>query len=341
MRVTTTHTVAALVSLYALVLFGCKNKPVESAIHTPVHTVRMIAFGDINLGRTVGKKILHEGSGFPFKYFPVLSDSFDIVFANLESQLSFQNGETELPKHNLIFTGPPQGAKSLADAGFTIVSTANNHAFDYGMQALEETIDNLSSNNIFCVGTTKNSKYLYEPLCYEVNGIRFAFFAVTDIMNFRTRWHGHIARADTSKLFPKIREAKKSVDVVVLSYHGGIEYDEQPSSKIKNFAKQSVREGVDIFLGHHPHVPYGIEKYQHGYIVHSLGNLIFYQPKKQRTEISYGTQFVFQKDSSHTSMTMKKITPVRAGYQPRLLQDSTAIRTLLQRVQRLSNITIN
>jgi poly-gamma-glutamate capsule biosynthesis protein CapA/YwtB (metallophosphatase superfamily) len=310
-------------------------------IGAPVRSaVRLLAFGDVNLGRMVGQKIINGEIDFPFQKISFRPDSADIIFANLECQLSDQHGITQDPLHNLIFTGPPNGAESLVKFGFTHVSTANNHAFDYGKRALLETLGHLDDEDIGHVGTVRSGRTLYEPLMFEKNGIRFAFFAVTDLMNFKHGWHGYVATTDTNKLFPAIREAAASVDVVILSVHGGDEYSDRPSKKLTAFEEQAVNQGVAVVLGHHPHVPYGVEHFGNGYIFHSLGNFVFYQPQLYWTQLSFAAKITLTKDSSTTTVTSVECIPLQAGYQPSILSDSIALVKLKSRLQSLSNIPI-
>ena len=307
----------------------------------PVHrSVTVLAFGDVNLGRMVGQKILNGEIDFPFQKISFRNDSADIIFGNLESQLSNQKGVTQDPVHNLIFTGPPNGAQSLVKFGFTLVSTANNHAFDYGKRALLETLDHLDDENIGHIGSVRSAQTLYEPLMFEKNGIRFAFFAVTDLMNFKHGWHDFVATTDTSKLFPAIREAAASVDVVILSVHGGDEYSDRPAKRLAVFEEQAVVEGVKIVLGHHPHVPYGIERFGAGYIFHSLGNFVFYQPQLFWTQLSFAARITLVKNAGATTVTSIECIPIQAGYQPTVLSDSSELCQLRARVQALSNIPI-
>ena len=305
------------------------------------NSVTLLAFGDVNLGRLVGKRILGDEIRYPFEKISLKSGSSDIVFANLESQLSDQKGETQDPVHNMIFTGPPDGALSLTSFGFTVVSTANNHAYDYGKSALLETLNHLDDENIAHVGTARSQEELYEPIMFEKNGIRFAFFAATDLMNFEGGWHQYVAMTDTSKLFPAIRDAASAVDVVVVSVHGGDEYADEPTEHIRTFDEECVHQGATIVLGHHPHVPYGVEKIGRSYIFHSLGNFVFYQPQLFWTQLSYAVQLTIERnDDSAVSVTSVSFVPLKAGYQPSLLADSASLAVLQERVQSVSNIPI-
>ena len=304
------------------------------------HTATLLAFGDVNLGRMVGQKILNGEMDFPFENMALGPDRADIVFANLESQLSDQDGETQDPDHNMIFTGPPTGAMSLVSFGFTHVSTANNHAFDYGKDALLETLERLDEENIAHVGTARSADELYQPLAFETAGIRFALFAVTDLMNFTKGWHEYVAVTDTGKLFPAVRAAASSVDVVLLSFHGGEEYKEAPTQRVKEFAELCALQGVKVFLGHHPHVPYGVEEFHGSYLFHSLGNFVFYQPQSYWTQRSFAAEIQFEKKDSCTVISAVSLVPLRAGYQPAVLTDSTEVSNLQKRLQALSNVPL-
>jgi poly-gamma-glutamate capsule biosynthesis protein CapA/YwtB (metallophosphatase superfamily) len=302
--------------------------------------VTLLCFGDINLGRTLGKIIIEGNIDYPFEKIASFLHKADIVLANLESQLSDQHGETEHPKYNMIFTGPPAGALSLSRGGITHVSTSNNHAFDYGMNGLKQTMQYLDSSNTGHVGTCLQELDLYEPLVFEKNTIRFALFSVTDVMNFQKGWQEYIAVTDTGRLFPKIREYKTQVDIVILSYHGGKEYAESPSSAALSFAKNAVREGVNIFVGHHPHVAYGMILENGKYIIPSLGNFVFVQSNSPWTKASIGGVFQFEKIKSIVSISRVVCVPLRIGYQPSIERDSVRREAIINRTIKYSNFPI-
>jgi poly-gamma-glutamate synthesis protein (capsule biosynthesis protein) len=302
----------------------------------------LLAFGDVNLGRKVGQRILKGEINFPFEKIDLKGMNADIVFANLESPLSEQNGETESPRSNIVFTGPPHGAMSLRNAGITVVSTANNHSLDYGKRGLHETIEHLSAENILMSGTSKNADSLFNPLLMRKNNINFAIFAVTSFVNFNpSHWRSLIASVDTVALAGQIAEIRDQVDVVMMSCHGGTEYGGAPSQEMSQFAVWCVRNGVDIFLGHHPHVTYGIEKIGSSYIVHSLGNFVFYQPQHVWTQRSYGVLFRVEKMDSSVAIEIERILPLKVGFQTEVLTDSASIRALRDRTQKFSNIDIS
>ena len=301
--------------------------------------VSFLAVGDVNLGRRVGQILLSGDTLFPWQ---AVRDSFaqyDIVFANLESNLSDQEGRTVDPKSNVVFTGPPSGARSLALAGVTIVSTANNHALDFGVRALQETIRHLDSAGVHHVGTSGTEEELFRPVRITVKGIVVAFLACTDLMNGEGKaWRKHVAAADTSRLFPAIRLARKSADVIIVSYHGGEEYAERPSAHVVDFARAVMEAGADVFLGHHPHVPYGIEATGKGYVVYSLGNFVFRQPGNFWTERSYAVALDCVRDSAGVHVSFPRCLPVACGFQPRFLGSGPEADAVLERVRVLSRM---
>ncbi|MEW5799632.1 MAG: CapA family protein [Bacteroidota bacterium] len=316
--------------------------PLSKIIERPVYRATFMAFGDINLGRMIGQRILKGDIDFPFQKINLSEDSADIIFANLESQLSDQNGETVNKKSNIVFTGPPEGAQSLRNAGITVVSTANNHALDYGNSALRETIDLLRSENIFHVGTSKSLKNLYQPLIIEKNNIKFAIFAVTSFVNFNPkRWMETVAATDTVRLKEEIDKVRESVDIIVLSYHGGVEYTLRPVEPTRRFADWCIKNGVDLFIGHHPHVSFGVQKRSDKFIVHSLGNFVFFQPQHYWTQRSYGIKFWFEKQDSSVAFGIEKFIPLKVGLQTERLIDTTEIKKLRYRTQQLSNFDLS
>ena len=323
-----------------------KTMPTESPVQSylqevhsapTTHAVRLLAVGDVNLGRAVGQEILAGDTLYPFVAVKDSFAAYDIVFANLESQLSDQDGETQHPRNNLIFTGPPAGSFSLKRAGITVVSTANNHGLDYGVKGLQETLTYLDAAGVDHVGTSMDTLGLYGPVILSRNGVKIGFLACTDVMNMEdTMWKRHVAEADTAKLLPKIRALRHSVDFIVVSYHGGEEYADRPTLRSKLFARQLISGGADLFLGHHPHVPYGVESFEGKYIVHSLGNFVFRQPDRVWTQRSFAFAATITKDANGSRISSFRCIPVQAGFQPKFVQDENEIGFILERIRALS-----
>jgi poly-gamma-glutamate synthesis protein (capsule biosynthesis protein) len=239
----------------------------------------LAAGGDVSFGRECGQAILKDVTYDPLSGLGTAWTSADARFVNLESQLSDQGGVTQSPSHRLIFTGPPGGADVLARAGVSLVSTANNHAWDYGKSALFETIDNLERAQVPFTGTGRDLAQAYRPVVLRINGLALALFAVTHVWNqppFATHeGRDFVAWADIDKLQAAVARARQENDFVIVSYHGGEEYVHAPVDRTRRFLEAVMALGVDAVIGHHPHVPQGVGWVQGRPILYSLGNLVF------------------------------------------------------------------
>jgi poly-gamma-glutamate capsule biosynthesis protein CapA/YwtB (metallophosphatase superfamily) len=246
----------------------------------PDAPIVLVAGGDVNLGRECGQAILSDPRYDPFRFMGPLWDDADLRFVNLESQLSDQNGETQSPRNRLVFTGPPGGAETLAQAGIRVVSTANNHAWDYGRGAFFETLDNLSRAGVASAGTGRTLGRAYEPVVLEARGRRVAVLAVTQIWNAgpieEHEGKNYVAWARLKRLKASLERARREADFVVLSYHGGVEYIDAPIDATRRFIDGAVKTGlVDVVIGHHPHVPQGVGFREGRPVFYSLGNFVF------------------------------------------------------------------
>lgn len=242
-------------------------------------SIVLAAGGDVNFGRECGQSILKDAAYDPFSGLGAAWSAADARFVNLESQLSDQHGVTQSPRHRLIFTGPPGGAEVLARAQISLVSTANNHAWDYGKSALLETILNLERAGVSFAGTGRDLEGAYRPAVLRKNGLSLALFAVTQVWNqppFATHeGRSFVAWADIEKLEAGITRARREHDFVIVSYHGGEEYEHAPVERTQRFLAAVMALGVDAVIGHHPHVPQGVGWVAGRPIVYSLGNLVF------------------------------------------------------------------
>ncbi len=249
------------------------------ALVEPEPSIVLAAAGDVNFGRECGQAILKDVAYDPFAGLNEAWRSADARFVNLESQLSDQHGLTQSPSHRLIFTGPPGGAEVLAQARVSLVSTANNHAWDYGKDALFETIANLERAQVPFAGTGRDVEQAYRPAVLRVAGRTIALFAVTQVWNqppfAASAGKDFVAWANVDKLKAGIVQARREHDFVLVSYHGGEEYVDAPIERTRAFAKAVMALGVDAFIGHHPHVPQGVGWADGRPIVYSLGNFVF------------------------------------------------------------------
>lgn len=216
----------------------------------------------------------------PFASMEPLFRSVDVRFVNLEGPISDRGTETVSPHNKLVFNGPPISARALANAHVDIVSTANNHAWDYGRPGLLETLQWLDKENVQHVGSGSSLERAWEPVFIERNGFRLVFVAINDIWNQAhvpgNSARDHVAGMEKDKLVGIVRglREKKGIHAIAVSYHGGVEYQDEPLDRTKELAKAVIDAGADVFLGHHPHVVQGITFHRERPIVYSMGNLL-------------------------------------------------------------------
>ncbi len=256
--------------------------PLPSPTATALPSMQLAAVGDVMLARSIGQRILDEGPQVAFEGVISALLAADVFVANLETAIS-ERGEAQ-PKA-YTFRAPPAAADALALAGVDVVSLANNHAFDYGVLALEDTIRLLDAQDIAAVGAGMDAAEARAPIIIEHNGMRLAFLGYVDVFvendGFDTRrW---IAGADTPGVAWAVPEevaadvvaARAQADVVVVMLHFGLEGRVKPWEPQQIVARAAIDAGAALVLGAHPHVLQPVEHYNGGLIVYSLGNFVF------------------------------------------------------------------
>jgi poly-gamma-glutamate synthesis protein (capsule biosynthesis protein) len=293
-------------------------RPAEA--QAPREPLRIVVVGDINLARLVARTYLLPGRGA--EVFAAVRDSLraaDIALGNLES-LIFDRGGFADTALSPVFAAPAAAAPLLADAGFAAVSTANNHAWDFGHDALLESLTRLDSAGVAHAGTGPTVADALRPAIIRRRGWTVAVFSVTAIFNvpdLTVRGHAAeccVAWADTLALRSAIGAARDSgADLVLVMLHAGVEYRPVPPAAVVTLARGIIHAGADVVFGHHPHVPQGLGWTDGKPILYSLGNFVFAQHRPW-TDRGLWAEFTVLPDG-HRSLAVR---PVIAGVQPRL-----------------------
>lgn len=272
--------VAALVAL-------CLPAGLTAQARTPRDTLRIVFVGDINFARSLARNYLFAGRGA--EVFAGVRDRLraaDIAVGNLESLL-LDRGRYADTTNSPVFAGPVTEAIPLIkDAGFDFLGTANNHAWDFRRAGLLENIRHLDTAGIAHNGTGANLGEAWRPVVLRVKGWTVAFFSITAIFNnpvtlsvIGSESECCVAWADTLRAAERFRTVRDSVgaDLVIAYVHAGMEYRPVPEPDVVMRFRALIRAGADAVIGHHPHVPQGIEYLNGKPIVYSLGNFVFKQ----------------------------------------------------------------
>jgi poly-gamma-glutamate synthesis protein (capsule biosynthesis protein) len=329
-----THRRAVLI-LIAIAVW-CANAIAQE--NPPSTQLTFLAFGDVNFGRFVGRKLLRGNPDYPFANVKDTLTTADFVFANLECAFSEKvRKPADIKLNGLNLCGPVAAAKSLQRANIKVVSTANNHAYDCGLAGIAETIQSLRREGVLFAGVSEDSVATFAPAIMTCKGLRVGFMAYTQFVNSETdSWRGRIALFDEERARAEIDSLKQQADFVVASYHGGIEFAERPSRAALQQMRALIDAGADLVLGHHPHVPQGIERYHGKLIFYSLGNFVFCQPQEYWAHRSFGAAVTLQKDDSAVKLTAVRLLPIRACKQPGLLTSAEEKSEVIKRIQSLS-----
>jgi poly-gamma-glutamate synthesis protein (capsule biosynthesis protein) len=243
-------------------------------------------------------QLARYGPAYPWGGLGPLLRQADLAVANLESVLTTQG--QSLNKRYIIRAHPMWG-QTLVEAGFDLVSLANNHALDYGQVGLDETLSTLDALGIASVGagcetsTNENAHFCQavRPAIFTLNGVKVAVLGYAGAY-----WNGSpdmpasdkIAWAEPARVQADVRAARDQADVVIVLLHAGIEYAAQPSPNQVAVAHAAIDAGADLVVGHHPHVTQTVERYssqsaaeesdRDSLIVYSLGDALFDIPRQ-------------------------------------------------------------
>lgn len=261
-------------------------------------TVTLIAVGDIMLSRGVGSKMTENGMDYPFLKTREYLKSGDIVFGNLETPI-FPG--RKISRSEMIFRADPGSENALVDAGFSVLSLANNHTPNFGEKALCDTFKYFHQAGLSYTGAGENEIDAHTPAYVESKGFRFAFLAYNDTDVVPDNWEAisdspGTAFMDKEKMCRDVKSAKANADFVIVSMHSGHEYKPKPNQHQIEFSHSAIDAGADLVIGHHPHVVQTIEKYKNKFIFYSLGNFVFDQMWSQETREGLIAKFYFCAD---------------------------------------------
>ncbi|HAX97604.1 MAG TPA: hypothetical protein DCY12_01575 [Candidatus Atribacteria bacterium] len=253
--------------------------------------VRFSAVGDILLDRGIRMIIEKKGQDYPLKEIDLYLLNRDLVLGNLEGPLSERG---EVLKKKYVFRGDPTYVAVLEKAGIKLISLANNHIMDYGNLALIDTIVNLKNAGLYPFGAGENQKEALKPVIIHKNGLILSFFGSLghpfQVESVDPKTSG-LCQVGLDEFVSALQDIRDQVDFIIVSLHWGLEYESLPHPHQVEVAHQLIDNGVDLIIGHHPHVIQGIEKYRGKYILYSLGNFLFDQHGDQEQE-----SFIFNCD---------------------------------------------
>jgi len=262
---------------------------------------------------------------------PVLREA-DLRIVNCECALT--SARKPAWKSGAVFKGLPAHVEGLTAVPFEIATLANNHVFDYGLSGFKETLDVLRRKGIRTVGAGMTFEEASAPLRLTVGEARVT------VLNFgegedltATSGGPGVCGWEIDRLAGHIRKAKKRGDFVVAVGHAGLEYIPFPPPYVVAAFRALSDAGADCVVGHHPHVPQGLEVRRGRLIAYSLGNFAFFQPP----ELHYRrTGFCLSLEVKAGRLVSHKIHPYRISEQGLRALDRGEGRRFLAALRRVS-----
>ena len=274
-----------------------ESSPTPTVTPTPATDTNIIsiaAVGDVMLASPFPDDTRMppaDGKGMLDAVKPILSAA-DIAFGNMEGPIVDggtsakckppeppKEGEEPKPIRCFAFRMPTRYGKYLKEAGFDVMSIANNHALDFGIAGRTSTRDTLDSLGIKHAGS---DRLKFSTAYIDVKGKTVAFIGFA---------HNTVSPNVNDLVTARrlVTEADKKADIVVVSFHGGAEgsaYQNVPKQteiffgekrgNLPLFSRTVIDAGADLVIGHGPHVLRGVEMYKDRLIAYSLGNFATY-----------------------------------------------------------------
>lgn len=205
-------------------------------------------------------------------------NSADIFMLN--NEFAYSTRGREIVEKSYTFRAHPKRVDILKEMGVDIVSLANNHALDFGREALDDTFTTLEEAGIDYVGAGINMDRAKAPIYYNIGDTTIAYVAASHVI-YAMDWYatdersGMVGTYDPALIVTSIEEASENSDFVIIYVHWGKERVHEPVEYQKNLARIYIDAGADAVIGCHPHVMQGIEFYKGKPIAYSLGNYWF------------------------------------------------------------------
>lgn len=251
----------------------------------------------------------------------VIRQDFDAIFNDMAEEfrradLSIVDLECPLLEggHPIQKTGPnlkadPRGIEALRRLGVSVVAMANNHIMDYGAEGLQRTLEVCAGAGINTVGVGTDLCAARNPFTARINERTISVLNITENeWSNASKIRPGANPLDLIRNYNDIHEARKESDIVVVVFHGGNEFYELPSPRIKETFRFFVDAGASAVISHHTHIISGYEVYKGAPIFYSLGNFCFDWPGKRKSFWNEGFAVRLVFDDNDVSFEMIPFT---------------------------------
>ncbi len=277
------------------------NESIKSMSKTEGQVFSLIAGGDVMLSRDLPGRVASAGIKSPFSEIRPLFEQADIVLVNLECVLSccgdfFDKGE----RRPFYYRSPPHMVNVLVEGGVSAVTVANNHAMDYGSEALADQAGILHETCIAHAGSGENIDKAMQPMFIRLEKLIIAILSFgVDMPRYAAGencwgiFETGVNKGTAELMKLHIDSARKNADLVIASPHWGENWKETPTEKIRKLGWSLIELGVDAVMGHSAHILQGVEVYHGKPIIYDMGTLLFDRVQENRMRNSALFELIF------------------------------------------------
>lgn len=257
--------------------------------------------GDVMFARKMPNVLSTDSS--PFSGVSNVTSNVDLLLINFENAAT-ESGDAL--KGDVPLKCSPSYVPLAKANNRTVASLANNHALDYGITGMEDSIKYLKDAGITPIGAGSTEDEAHQAVTQEIKGRNVTILNYMDSDNFAEYGYDAMPYAngtsagysayDSADAQKQIAEHNAS-DLIVAYLHFGNEYSNSPNDNQVTIAHELIDYGADVVIGSHPHVPQGIEMYNGKPVFYSLGNFIFDQ-SNPATHVAYFVEIDLSQDSA-------------------------------------------
>ncbi|MBR3155787.1 MAG: CapA family protein [Methanobrevibacter sp.] len=271
-----------LALLLIVALWATIFNPTSSVVNIePKEDASIAVTGDVMFARKMPNVLSMDSS--PFSGVSDVTSNVDLLLINFENAATSSG---DALKGDVPLKCDPSYVPLAKANNVTVAGLANNHAIDYGITGMQDTLENLKSADITPMGAGNTEDEAHQAVVKDVNGRKVTILNYMDSENFAEYSYEAMPYANgsnpgysayDSEDAQKQIAANNDSDLIVAYLHFGNEYSNSPNENQVKIAHELIDYGADVVVGSHPHVTQGIEMYNGKPIFYSLGNFIFDQ----------------------------------------------------------------
>lgn len=295
-----------LALLLIVALWATIFNPTTSVVNIePKEDASIAVTGDVMFARKMPNVLSFESS--PFSGVSDVTSNVDLLLINFENAATTSG---DALKGDVPLKCDPSYVPLAKANNVTVAALANNHAIDYGITGMQDTLENLRNADITPMGAGNTEDEAHQAVVKDVNGRKITILNYMDSENFAEYSYEAMPYAngsnpgysayDSEDAQKQIGENNDS-DLIVAYLHFGNEYSNSPNENQVKIAHELIDYGADVVIGSHPHVTQGIEMYNGKPIFYSLGNFIFDQ-SNTATHSAYFVQIDLVNDTGECTV---------------------------------------